>query len=37
MSTLKEAALKLHRVHKIVNKEYKLTKKMYKILEERIF
>lgn len=26
MSTLKEAALKLHRVHKIVNKEYKLTK-----------
>lgn len=26
MSTLKEAALKLHRVRKIVNKEYKLTK-----------
>lgn len=37
MSTLKEAALKLHRVRKIVNKEYKLTKKCTKYLKKGYF
>lgn len=37
MSTLKETALKLHRVHKLVNKEYKLTQKCTKYLKKGYF
>lgn len=37
MSTLKETALKLHRVHKLVNKEYKLTQKRTKYLKKGYF